>query len=357
MAKILPDVRVEHCTRFRYRYSSCRRCLDQCPQEALSLNEEGVTLDAGRCSGCALCTVSCPTAVFHAANLPVTDIAKTSTNRLTIACRPSEQHGDVEVPCLGVLSASLLTDLGKRGVSITLRGSLHCEQCSHAPHGNRQLYANLEAVARFQALSEPDSWTAPVLDDRAGVKGLNRHGQDRRQLFRGWMARGEVAFDKETPAGLDIPAAAIRAAAHFVPPRRRLAETLWQQTSGPLDDEITALTWAMGYVVASVDNCTGCEACARVCPTGALKVSEAAGDWQLVSKPASCVGCGVCIEACGHHALVLQHGWKNTDTPATVLYTRRRHRCQACGRYFIGLHGDTCPVCSDDEENFSAIFG
>ena len=39
-----PEFRAPHCTRYRYRYSECRRCADACPHNAIGLSDEGVTI-------------------------------------------------------------------------------------------------------------------------------------------------------------------------------------------------------------------------------------------------------------------------------------------------------------------------
>ena len=360
-----PEVRTERCTRYRYRYSACTRCADQCPHQALTLDEEGVSLDAVRCAGCALCDGACPTGVFQARNLALAVPADPAVRHLAIACIPSEQPGDVRVPCLGALNIALLAGLGRRGFTVTLRGSGHCEQCAHAPQGAARLQALLDALAQrpvprgTQAeTAEGDGvWLAPILEDESDQGGLDRRRAERRRFFRSWMARGiEASRDDAHPAA-EVPASAIRVAAHSVPARRRLTETLWRPLDAPLDDALTGLTWAMASVEVGEHPCSGCEACARVCPTGALKVSEDGDYWGLIATPAQCVGCGVCIEACHTGAIALRHGRRSAAPPWSVLHRLRRFRCDRCGRFFIGLDSATCPVCLDDDDGFSAIFG
>ncbi|MCB5229462.1 MAG: 4Fe-4S binding protein [Candidatus Cloacimonetes bacterium] len=48
------------------------------------------------------------------------------------------------------------------------------------------------------------------------------------------------------------------------------------------------------------DNCTGCTACVRVCPTEAIRVR----DRKAYLDPTRCIDCGNCVTACKFHAII-----------------------------------------------------
>ena len=57
--RILPGL----CKRLRFKKSNCRRCVEICPENAISLNQ-GPTISSS-CTGCGLCQTVCPTEVFR----------------------------------------------------------------------------------------------------------------------------------------------------------------------------------------------------------------------------------------------------------------------------------------------------
>ncbi|HEX9803282.1 MAG TPA: 4Fe-4S dicluster domain-containing protein [Gammaproteobacteria bacterium] len=348
----LPELRNQRCVRFRFRYSACTRCADSCPAGALAPGEEGVELDATRCRGCGLCAAACPTATFHLPAFPTAALARPQEKALAVACSPSGQEGDVRIPCLGDIDPALLASLAMRGIAVTLRGAGQCAGCANAPHGGERVEALLAAMLLLGD-DAPEKWCPPGIE--TGEAGP-AHRADRRQLFRRFTNRAveSVRSDRALEA---VPESAIRAAAHFVPPRRQLAEHLLARFAAVPEGPALAQLLDIATLTPRHGRCTGCEACARVCPTGALKIAEVESRWALAFRAEQCVGCGVCIEACGADALALQHQWQPQGEAPAPLHELRRYRCEGCGRFFVGLEVDNCPVCRDDEESFNAIFG
>lgn len=349
----LPELRNQRCVRYRFRYSACTRCADNCPPGALTPGEEGVELDATRCSGCGLCVASCPTAAFHLPSFPTAALAKLQEKTLAFVCNPSGQEGEVSIPCLGDIDPALLASLAFRGIAVTLRGTGHCSECVHAPHGGERVAALLAAMQELKEVATAE-WIAPTVEK---THSSSDYRADRRRLFRRFISRAVESIRNETDYEVVIPESAIRAAAHFVPARRKLAERLFERLDALPEESLLPPLFGVAAMVPGAVHCTGCEACARVCPTGALKVAEAESEWLLLFRAGQCVGCGVCIEACGADALVLQHRWQPDDKEPVVLHELRRYRCQGCGRFFVGLEQDGCPVCQDDEDSFANIFG
>lgn len=363
MSASLPHFHAARCTRYRYRYSACRRCLEACPHEAIELHDEGIRLDAARCQNCALCTSVCPTAALEADNLPRLDLLRRAikTERFGFACAPSGLAADAVVPCLGALDAAMLAYLAKRRIAVELHGSWHCSQCSHGAKGEARLAANLEAADALEQAAAPEDWLAATLtEDSARTEAAADFHAGRRQLFRRLIGRGidEVARAAAPPADLPVEKKAIRAGPWFVPEMRELLAIVCKRRDG----EPFRLAPDAALPLADIRlkrGCTACEACFRVCPTGAMQIREDDASWNLVFAIDRCVGCGACLEICQPRVLYAAETFDATpERGPSLLRQLAKQRCNRCDRFFVSTEPcETCPVCSDDEEAFTAIFG
>ena len=365
MSIATPEFRASHCVRYRYRYSECARCLDACPHDAISLSDTRATIDADRCRNCALCVSACRTGAFAAADFKPIDILRQAikAERFSVACAPSGHAADTVVPCLGALDASLLAYLEKRKLPTRLLGAPHCAACTHGTKGAAQLAANLEAVAELRVAAAPDTWLPVEVVQDAAAAGDSKPGfaSGRRHLFRRLLRRGvdEVTAAVEPkPAADPVPDKAIRPGAYALTEQRELLQIVAARKDGqPFRVAIHEALPALEITLAA--GCTVCEACFRVCPTAAISITENPGDWALMFQRDRCVGCAVCLEVCQPRVLDAAASFDLTpDQPARALISLTKQRCKRCDRFFVSPHPEeTCRVCSDDQDAFTAIYG
>ena len=83
----------DRCTVVRNRHSSCRKCTDACPTDAVGAKDNVLALDNERCVACGACTTVCPTeALIPLAPLDedlaasVADAVVASGGRAVFAC-------------------------------------------------------------------------------------------------------------------------------------------------------------------------------------------------------------------------------------------------------------------------------
>lgn len=371
-----PTWRDSRCTRYRNRYGECGRCAQACPHGAIELHDAGIRIDPERCRHCALCIDACLTnALESPAYQPIAMLRAAIGQRAwRVACARSGASADTVLPCLGALGPIPMAYLARRGIALSLHGAAHCDDCEHGPGGGARLESNLRAVEQLRdAVSrEGDAnWALPTRVDDAPAKARSgpatsraeaEKGVARRQWLRGVAARvrDDLAQAAGTPATVAEPAPprAIRAGAYFVPEQRELLSIVCQRADGvvprvPLDEALPLMDLELQA------GCNVCEACFRVCPTGALGIDENPGDWTLTFQVERCVGCQVCLEVCQRHVLDARPEVQmHHEAAARPLLSLTKQRCTRCDRFFVSAQPEShCKVCGDDEDAFAAIFG
>jgi ferredoxin len=358
---VAPEIHATRCVRYRFRYSECRTCEQACPHDAIRLSDEGAAIAGEKCRGCGLCVSACRTETYTTASLAPLALIEQARGRgtLAIACTPSGAEADAQVPCLGALGPALLAYLVRHGTELSLIGSDHCAHCSHGARGGEQLAANLDAVESLRAGDLLGTWAAITLPQR--TRGGSTQGDERRagrrQFFRRVASAGAArSAAQQTRAA--IPLRAIRAARVVPSAQRDLLQLLGLAEAGAPLPTHPALPVADLRLEAG---CTGCEACARACPTGALQVREHGTAWALGYEAGLCVACAVCVETCQPRLLHLQEAVpaRNfTKRDALALHGMPKRRCTRCDRsYMARTDSALCEVCAGDVQDFDAIFG
>jgi len=64
--------------------------------------------------------------------------------------------------------------------------------------------------------------------------------------------------------------------------------------------------------------CSGCTACVKICPTGAITLKN---DRQLVFKYDACIACRACVDACAPGALVMGPGIDGATSRGALTHT------------------------------------
>lgn len=306
-----PEVTAGRCVYSRMEQASCRACLDACPTGAWVMDDERLGIDVAQCDGCGLCATACPEGAISERYDPVrflldgVGIAFAACDRSAVAALPHEGL----LPCLHVLGARALLRLHGHGVRrlVLCRG-----ECSRCPRGGAvPLEAHLSTLNALLADRGLGTIAADALTAGAWRRALSasqsRHESapiGRRAFVRriftsaaetaaDWATRSDLGLDDPPPLGRALPADRGSGLCLFAP---RIDE----------------------------GQCTGCDACARICPHGVIEVEAEA--YRL--DPDGCTGCGLCSDLCGAVSVSRLEPAPQRRLP---LHPRR---CAACGVSF-----------------------
>jgi ferredoxin len=218
---------------------------------------------------------------------------------------------------------------------------------------DKQLETNLDSGVRHSGLDA---------ESREILKQVQDDIHDRRSFLGNASLKGVIkqkkAFDEAVDADelqcFDIDSSVIaKIKDKQLPNKRKILFTTLKRAGVPDVFEILPEEDVSFVSQKYIDeNCTNCQICYRICPTGALSSN---GRFSLIHFDAMlCVKCRLCHDACEPDAIHLQKGFEVKEffePTQRTLATFDIKRCNECGNSFTYTGGEqTCPRCLVEEE-------
>jgi ferredoxin len=297
------------CLRRRFKKNDCRHCLQACPAQAIAIDDREIIIDADRCSECLLCAAACPTeAIAPKANdflRLLDDIA--DLPQPVVSCRRKEKlAGHSTFSCAGFYSHEHLLALALLlpvAVQLNLTACMGCSSQGMLPTLKRRHRQLEEMVPSYRG-------RVLLIEDAKELRFSPRN-IGRRELFAFWgrSAKQETARFLQHLEPEDVAGSF---AEKSLPRRRRLLNIICQTRP----ESVAQLRPFFFHSLRTEATCNRCQACASICPTGALKRGEAR---TLLFQPSLCSACGLCVEFCPRSALLLQRGYASDPSVPTVI--------------------------------------
>ncbi len=331
------------CKRVRYRKSDCQRCVDICPENAISLDPGPTVSDS--CSACGLCVTTCPTEVFrddlylegHLLEQAKSRLAAGQEKSLSIHCHRAEDRdgNSLPLPCLGRISDYFIVGAALAGFDEVLFTIGACSQCRFK-HGDEVLGNSIRAAR-------------PLLEGLGlGDFGIRVEEKEkravlvRRDIFSKIFQNAKLIQERVS----DRPE---RRGSRGHSPRRNLLRKLlsrrnWENSPGVRYQP--ELPW--GEIWIDADKCSACGICANVCPVGAIQEQTDADHQLLFFNSASCHNCRLCQGACPENAIDFEEDLAVTavtDNRPKVVAEIALSSCVACGQSIPARGNALCPTC------------
>ena len=336
-------IRSANCLNTISPLAQCSTCQQICPQQALQLRDG--QWHAGHCSLCGLCTVVCPTQVFQIDQPSLLQYESKPPLQLCCSQNPAAPAQALRLNCLQQLPPLALFHLlyQHQQLILYLTPDL-CQQCSHHWYAQgllQQLEPYQIPAEKLQIIIQTPQ---PATEPETPTTGPSQ----RRALFRDLWQRTEQQSQKAVVQAAETVAAVfssteLTATEPQIFPARLPLYALYVKKELPLPAQ-TQLPFRQMVCTA----CHFCGACARLCPTQALKLTETEQQKQLLFCPELCIGCNLCQQICMQHGLQWDDwmtGRQFMQTPQCLAHSPEKI-CSCCQHSFYQWPPGKNTVCS-----------
>ncbi len=306
------------CVAVRNRNASCRRCVEVCIANAITVGANELKVDHGACVGCGACVAVCPTEALIPLNPPEAELAQSiaqasvqAETMAVFACArmAARNLGDPDkyalVPCLGRIDVALLAALASHGFDDIVLVDGTCATCKYGavdPVIDATVDTActlLESQDSTAIITRSNEFPPEVLDEAGKAVGRARRGfitDAASQAREAAMVAAQKTIAQKLGATSDDGVKTLRqrlgvkgtgSKPQFTPPRHQsILDDLFAIRERAEESVLeTSLTQRLfGTVSIDPKNCVGCGMCVMFCPTGALRYGPTPEEGKAVEE-------------------------------------------------------------------------
>jgi len=351
------------CKRVLYRKSTCVRCVNICPQDAISLNPGPTIKD--NCTDCGLCQAVCPTEVFQ--NELSSDrklLSKVETiykndrvlypgdrKHLFLHCHRAEKQdrNSLFLHCLGRITPNIILGAALLGFDKIVLTKGNCSQC-HYQRGEKLIKSTL---TNFQVLLERKGITPFAIKIEEKEKS-KRAVLSRRDLFSMFSYKiknsaASIVHRTETTIREKMNSTIGSKGKKRHSPQIKLLKMILRQNSFENKMVIKYRSeLPFGKIKVDEKKCSACGACISLCPTGAITKKMGNDCLSLYVNASLCNNCALCKEACPKNAIDFETNIDIEDILGEkneVIARVKLTYCTICGEKIAKGKSTRCPTC------------
>lgn len=305
--------------------TGCTKCAETCPEQAISLTENGIQINQQSCTECGSCIATCPTGAMQYLRFSdqqfldywaQLDVSGTKTIVIGDEAQlhsfwwrnRSKRYSStffLEYPNPSALTAMHLLSLYGAGARRIILLSSDQDDISRAfmeqAKQSNQIVASFSGEEAFIQITQPDKLPS-ILTQTIEIQSIRQ-----KVIKDQGNRRSTLAALLTTLLEEQLPSQAVLAGETFN---------------------------TFGTILCDEDRCTQCLACLSSCHIEALQANEE--QFTLLSNPSHCVQCGSCIAICPENALSSRNGLELSDDffQSRELSRAEPARCEKCGKIF-----------------------
>lgn len=308
----LPVINPDRCVHSLVEVASCSACVDVCPAQAWSLDDEALQFDASLCNGCGLCVPVCPeSAVTVQYEILIGDLGEGK-----IALCACEQTGMEDnqgvLPCINLIGLSDILKLYRQGHLHWVSATGSCPEC---PHGS--------STTLFERIQEINS---ALVEEELPLIEYHKLSFKQWRRVQSRMDVNPVTSNLSRRSFLrDVMGSGVETASTLFKLNEQAAN-VFPSPGELLPNGKKSSTWPYVPQINS-NRCDGCDACVKTCPHNAIALITEPNKTFYEIRPEACTACAICRDICEKEAITILK-WSRMPQKSLTLNT---FTCTRCG--------------------------